>query len=33
LLADDNKNHMWMLINCSILDHVRSFLKLGLSLI
>jgi len=32
LLADDNKNHMVMLINCWTLDHVRSFLKLSLSL-
>jgi len=31
LLADDNENHMLMLINCWILDHVceklHSFLK------
>jgi len=25
MLADDNKNHMLMLINCWILDHVRGF--------
>jgi len=33
LHADDNKNHMLMLINCWILDHVRSFFELSLSLI
>jgi len=33
LLADDNKNHMFMLNNCWILDHVCSILKLSLSLI
>jgi len=27
LLADDNVNHMLMLINCWILDHVCSFFK------
>jgi len=27
LLADDNENHMLMLINCWILDHVCSFFK------
>jgi len=25
--ADDNENHMLMLINCWILDHVGCFLK------
>jgi len=25
LLADDNENHMLMLINCWILDHVLQF--------
>jgi len=31
LLADDNKNRMLMLINCWILDHICSILKLSLS--
>jgi len=28
LLADDNKNHMLMLINCWILDHVCCFFQI-----
>jgi len=28
LLADDNENHMFMLINCWILDHACSFFKI-----
>ena len=33
LVADDNENYMFMLINCWILDHVCSFFKWNLSLI
>jgi len=28
LLADDNENHTFMLINCWILDQVYSFFKI-----
>jgi len=27
-LADDNENHMLMLVNCWVLDHVRIFLEI-----